>query len=196
MAAEKRNLQHLRFRSAATGLGLTLSLMAALAGLQITFARSILEATEIGLNLNVDAWAVPAFRRQLAALYGKAAFLLVGYWLLTAIMGRGRLLQIRSANIALVIAALIWVFVIVTASIVPNLHGVLKGVCPFLGISDNTPEYCFDCVSACDVYVRTALEVVGFVLPATLLAVSAVLRIVGSRRRWSANRPTEAEPRH
>jgi hypothetical protein len=142
-----------------------------------------------GLDSNGQALAVSSLRRDWLTLHAAAAILVAIYWLLTAVLGRGELLRLRAANITLAL----FVFAVIVLTLYGSLGqwgDVLKGVCPFLGISDtDAPPYGFDTPSSCGAFVYAAHQniVFGVLGLPMLLATSGIVRIVSSRRARSAN---------
>jgi hypothetical protein len=171
-----------RFKRAASGLGITLVPIAALACVQFLLAPYTVAAVGM-MDPEIDAWAVSSFRVELAYVYTVVALIIAAYWLLVATLGSGQFLQIKSANIALALSGLTFALAMVIASTVPMPARLFKGACPVLGLSDEQPTFGFDGQSSCEAFANGAVPIVLLGLPLTLLTTSAILRIVVSRRR-------------
>ena len=175
-----------RGKCAAAGLAITLVPVAALACAQFFSAPHTVIA--LGMNPKIDTWAVASLRSALIEGYSVVALIVSSYWLLTAVFGRGQLLKIKSANIALVLSGLTFALAMTIASIVPTLGTFFKHACPLLGLPDTMPplpagEYRFDGQTSCEVFATGAAPIVLLGVPLVLLASSAILRIAVSRRR-------------
>lgn len=177
-----------RLKKSTYGLGITLLPLALIGGAQFLFARQIVTAT-LGIDPDVDAWAVSAFQRHLIAFYGVVASIVMGYWLLTALLCRRQLLGIRGANVTLMLSGAAFAFAILVASTVREPARYIEIACPFLRLSNEATQFGFDKQSACRAFANTATPLMLLGLPTILLATSAVQRILASRHRWpSADR--------
>jgi hypothetical protein len=177
-----------RLKAAAIGFGITIAPVGVLAAAQFAFLPQMAGAIE-GLDSNEQAWAVSVLRRDWLAFHAAAAALVAIYWLLTAALGRGQLLQLRAANVTLAL----FVFALVTLAAYGSFiqwPGQIKGVCPFLGISDTDAPFGFDAQSSCDTFSYAAHPIIVLALlglSVVLLAASVILRIVSSRRARPAD---------
>jgi len=135
------------------------------------------------MNPEIDTWAIPQFRGMLISLYAAVIGIVAIYWLLTAALGRGRILVIRSANVTMVLAISFFGCAMAVASAVPAPAMLLKVTCPVLGLSDAFQKFGFDNPTSCDAFANAALPSLLLGLPALLLAISAILRISASRQR-------------
>lgn len=134
------------------------------------------------MDPEIDTWAVSSFRSTLAQAYSVVGSIIFAYWLLTATLSKGRFLKVKSANVALALSGLTFALSMAVASAVPVPGRLFKGVCPILGLPDTLPGFGFDRQTACEAFASGAVPIVLLGLPLILLAVSAVLRIVVSRR--------------
>lgn len=176
-----------RFKRAALGIGITLGPLAALAFAQFLLAPETV-AQVGGMDPKVDAWAVSAVRSSLVQGYSVITIIIMAYWLLTGTLGRGQFLKIRSANVALALSGLTFAFAMAIASTVPMPGRLFKVACPVLGLPDTMPAiprgtFGFDGQTSCEAFANGAVPIVLLGLPLILLATSAILRIVVSRRR-------------
>lgn len=178
--------KELRFKSAVIGFGLTTTAVAALAGAQFLLAPHTV--TVVGrMDPEVDAWAVSQLRGHLAAFHAIVIAILAIYWSLSAISGKGQVLRIRSANFALAFSGLIFALAMVVSSFV-QVPESFRVACPVLGIADTFPPlgdgvFGFDRQTPCETFLQRAVPSMLLGLPTILLISSAVLRIVGSRKR-------------
>ena len=171
-----------RFKSAVLGLGITLAPVAALACAQFLFAPHTV-ASVGGMDPKIDTWAVSSFRSALAEAYSVVGAIIFTYWLLTAMLGKGQFLHIRSANVALALSGLTFALAMAMASAVPVPGRLFKGFCSVLGLPDTLPGFGFDRQTPCEAFATGAVPIVLLGLPLILLATSAILRIVVSRCR-------------
>lgn len=166
------------FRGASVGLANSLISLGTLAGAQYWLALHLLVQSGITDQTIITARA-SNYRHVLLIFYAPVTSMVLAHWLLVAILGKGHILNIRVANRALVLAGL------TLASIPYSLHleSLLRATCPLLGISVTTSNpYGFDSPSPCGTFAAggsMALQV----LPPLLLAASALLRILISRRQ-------------
>jgi hypothetical protein len=172
-------------KSAAVGFGITLAWVAALASIQFLLVPYTV-AVVGRMDPEIDDWAISAFRSQLAEAYAIVASILAAYWLLSAILGKGRFLEVKNANLTLALSGLVFALAMAVASLVP-VPRAFKGACPILGLSDSLPSlsadrFGFDGQSPCETFLNRALPSLLLGLPLILLIASAVLRIVGSRK--------------
>lgn len=181
--------QAVRFQSVVLGTGITLGPVAALAVGQFLLAPLIVTAFAAA-DPKDHVWVVSTFRRQLGEFYFIVASAVVACWLITAALGRGQLLKIRSANVALALSGFAFASSMAIASSVPT-QSLFKVACPSLGLTDTLPTlplgiFQFDGETACEAFAAKAERIMHFVLQSlalTLLATSAILRIFVSRRR-------------
>lgn len=178
-----------RFKGAAFGLGITLVPIAALACVHFLLAPYT-AATVYDLDPTAAARAASSLRHGIARAYTVIALIIAAYWLLAAALGRGQVLRIRSANIVLALSVLAFAVMVVILSTVRRPETFFEGACPLLGYSDELPTltsgdtFAFvDGPSPCENFASAAASIVLLGLPLTLFAISAILRIVGSRRR-------------
>src|SRR5690349_7361119 len=94
-----------RFMSAAFGLGVTLVPLAALACVQFMLARYTVTAV-FNADPPIAERAVASFQRGVVNFYAVVALIAAAYWLLISMLGRGRFLRIKSANVALALSGL------------------------------------------------------------------------------------------
>jgi hypothetical protein len=180
--------QALRFQSVVLGTGITLGPVAALALGQFLLAPFIM-TTFAGTDPKDHVWAVSTFRRQLGEFYFIVGSAIVACWLITAALGRGELLKIRRANIALALAGFAFASSMAIASFVPT-QSLFKIACPPFGLADIMPAsppgtFGFDLETPCQAFAAGAERILHIVLQClalALLATSAILRIVVSRR--------------
>ena len=184
-----------RFKGAAFGMAITLVPIAALACAQFLLAPYTV-AVVGRMDPNIDAWAVSSIRNMLARDYPVVALIIAAYWLLVATLGKGQILRIKSANIALALSGLTFALAMVIGSTVPipARLWLFKAVCPVLGLSDELPtveppEFGFDGQSPCEAFAEGAVPIVLLGLPLILLTTSAILRIIVSRRREASGAP-------
>ena len=179
-----------RFRDAAFGLGITLVPIAALACVQLL----LVPYTAVSVFMadpEIEARVMSSFRGELLRGYAVIALIIAAHWLLTAALGRGQILRIRSANIVLALSVLSFAFTALIVSTVARPAGLFKGACPLLGLSDEAPpfsegqtDFAFDGQTPCEAFGTGAAPIVLLGLPLILLATSAILRIAVSRRRF------------
>jgi hypothetical protein len=171
-----------RLKAAAVGFGITVAPVGAVAVTQFAFLPQIVGAIE-GLDISEQMWAVSVLRRDWLTFHAAAAALIAVYWLLTAVLGKGQLLQSRAANVTLAL----FVFAIVILTIYGSFvqwPEQIKGACPFLGISDTDAPFGFDAQSSCDTFsygAHMTIVLALFGMSVVLLATSAILRIASSR---------------
>ena len=175
-----------RFKGAAIGFGVTLVWIAALAGAQFLLAPHTV-AVVGGMDPEIDAWVVTQLRAQLAETYAIIALILSAYWVLSAVFGGSQFLGIKSANVVLVLSGLVFASAIAVTSFV-RVPEAFKGACSIFGVSDTFPPptagYArFDGLTPCETFLYPVVPSILLGLPVILLVVSAILRIVGSRRQ-------------
>jgi len=178
-----------RFKGAAFGLGITLVPIAALACVHFLLVPYT-AATVYNVDQETEARLVSNLRQGIVRAYPVIALIIAAYWLLAAALGRGEVLRIRSANIVLALSILTFAVTVVILSTVPKADRIFKGACPLLGYPDELPAlssgdmFAFvDGPTPCDSFASAAGIVVFIGMPLILFATSAILRIVGSRRR-------------
>ncbi|MBB3033135.1 hypothetical protein [Alteriqipengyuania lutimaris] len=174
-----------RLRQAIIGCSVTLLPLLLVAGLHLSFLPKILVAT-YGLDREQARWAVSEFWHEYAASHAFPLSLVILHWVLSAAMGRGDLLKVRSANLTLALSIISFAFAVLLASVAPP---PFNEVCAILGISQTDWPFGFDTQSSCERYSLLAAGSLAVVLPPVLIAVSAVLRILISRRRWRIENP-------
>jgi hypothetical protein len=174
-----------RLKAATVGFGITVAPLAFIAMAHFAFVPQIVGAREGSVSSGEHAARISELRMAWFAFHALAVTLVAIYWLLTAVLGRGQLLRFRAANVTL------GLFVLVIMAAAPFYAFVpwpddLKGICPFLDISDEyTNPYALDAQSSCDsfVYAARTITVLGLIgLPVPLLIASVIVRIVSSRR--------------
>ena len=174
-----------RLTEAALGFAVTALPLAAIGSAQFLLARRTVEVAG-GMDPDIDTWAVAQFRSALTSTYAVVTCLVMAYWLLTATLGRGRILAIRSANVTLVLSGSVFGCVMVIASAVRAPTALLKAACPLLRLSDTYPKFGFDVPTACGAFAYSAfsaLQILLLGLSALLLTTSVILRISLSRYR-------------
>jgi hypothetical protein len=176
-----------RFKGAALGLGITLLPIAALACGHFLLAPYT-AATVYDLDPTTEARAASSLRHGIVRAYIVIALIMAAYWMLAAALGRGQVLRIRSANIVLALSILTFAFTVVVLSTVQRPERFFEGACPLLGLSKepftlNGTFYFIDGPPPCENFASSAGTVVFLGMPLILFATSAILRIVGSRRR-------------
>jgi hypothetical protein len=173
-----------RFKAATVGFGITVAPLGIVAVAQFVLAPQIIGTIE-GVDNNELALVVSSWRRGWLPLHAIAATLIAVYWLLTAVIGRGQLLQSRAANVTLALFVFVVIAFVLYGSFV-QMPEDLTGVCPILGISDtDAPPYGLDTPSSCGAFAHAAhtimlLAMLGLML--LLLAASVIVRIASSRR--------------
>jgi hypothetical protein len=175
-----------RLKAVALGCGITVAPVFALACVQLLLAPSTVR--KAGFDPTTDGWVVSQYQAVLVSFYAWIVAIVFAYWFLTGALGRGQFLKIRSANVALALSGLTFVFSMAIASIEPVPGRLFKVVCPVLGLPDTMPplpagSFSFDGQTPCEVFANGAAPTVLLGLPFVLLATSAILRIVLSRRR-------------
>lgn len=177
--------QSSRIKRAGLGLGVTLMPIAALATAQYVIAPYSV-AINLGNDPELNARAVSDLRRSLAHLYSVVALVLAIYWLLTAFLGGIQLLKIKSANVVLALSVVTFASGIGVVSFF-QVPDAFRGSCPILGLPDKIHHpagtFVFDGQSPCDAFLRLSVASLILGLPLILLAASAFLRILGSRRQ-------------
>ena len=174
-----------RIRRAVVPCLLTIAPLVLLAITQIAIAPHTVEV--VGrMDPQVDVWAVKQWRDGILQGHAIIAALLVGYWLCCAALGRSGFVQVRIANVVLASAGMIFAAGMAIALLVHVPHG-LKAVCPVIGLRDTYEQLdenfvCFDCMTQCELFLYRAVPTLFLLLPMALLFLSAILRIVRSRR--------------
>lgn len=125
--------------------------------------------------------------------YLVVALTVVGYWLLVAALGKGKILNVRSANMVLALSGSIFALAMLIASIVSTPGMLFEWVCPILGLSKDYPQFGFDMQSSCDSFTQLAAPTVLLGLPTILLIASAILRIAVSRREQKVANANSSE---
>lgn len=171
-----------RFKSAALGLGVTLAPVAALACVQFLLASQTVLSVR-GVDPMIETWAVSSFRSALAKAYSVVTALIIAYWLFVAMLSRGQFLKVRSANIAFALSGITFGIAMVIASAIPTPEKLFKGACPVLSLPDVHTTFGFDGQSSCEAFSNVAVPIALLGMPLILLATSAILRVVVSRRR-------------
>lgn len=178
-----------RFKDAAFGVGITLVPIAALACVQFLLAPYTAAAV-YDLDPTTAARAASSLRHGVVRNYTVIALIIAAYWLLAAALGRGQVLRIRSANIVLSLSVLAFAVAMVIVSTVRRPERFFEVACPLFGYPDEWPTlssgeiFAFDDrPSPCEGFASAAAFIVLLGLPLILFATSAILRIVGSRRR-------------
>ena len=190
---------HQRFKDAAFGLGITLVPIAVLACVHFLLVPYTV-ATVYDLDPTTAARVASSLRHGIVRACAVIALIIAAYWLLAAALGRGQVLQIRSANIVLALSILTFALVVVIASTVSMPWRLFKAACPVLGISDDMPPqgidgiYYFDGQSSCEEFARGAEPIVLLGLPLILFATSFILRIIMSRRRHGDGAASAVQP--
>ena len=169
-----------RLKQAIIGLLITLLPLLLVAGLHLSFLPKILIST-YGLGPEEARWAVSEFWDDYAASHAYPLSLVILHWVLSAAIGRGDFLKVRSANLALALSIVSFALAVLLASVAPPPFNT---ICSILGISQTDWPFGFDTQSSCERYSWVAAGSLAVVLPAPLIAASAVLRILISRRRW------------
>lgn len=180
-----------RVKAAAIGLGLTLTPLAVMAIAQFVFARQIVMNVS-GFNPDIDVWVVSTLRSNLVTSYAVIALIVIAYWLLTAMLGRGQFLETKSANMTLALSGAAFTFTILVASFVREPAAILEGACPSLGISpvlgnSDVYQFGFDTPSPCEAFAVATTNLLLLGLPALLFITSLFQRISLSRRRWPSH---------
>jgi hypothetical protein len=172
-----------RLKQAIIGVSITLLPLLVLAGSHLSLLQKILIET-YGLDPEEARWAVSEFWHEYAASHAYPMSLLILHWIISAAIGRGDFLKVRSANLALALSIISFALAVFLASVSPP---PFNAVCSILGISRTDWPFGFDTQSSCERYSWIAAGTLAVVLPALLIAASAFLRILISRRRWRAN---------
>jgi len=176
-----------RLKAATVGFGITVAPLAIVALVQFALMPQIVGSYE-GLTHSEQAEAISATRRDWLIVHAIAATLFAIYWLLTAVFGKGQLLRLRAANKTLALSVLAFLALSPYYAFFPrpdDLKGVLMGVCPVIGISDeHTNPYACDPQTNCDLFFGAAHTIIIFGLmglSVVLLVASVIVRIVSSR---------------
>ncbi len=124
---------------------------------------------------------------MLVSFYAWVVAIALAYWLLAGALGGGEVLKIKSANVTPALSGLAFALAMVVGSVL-RMPTLSKAVCPILGIPDTMPPlpsgtYSFDGQTPCEAFANLAAPTVLLGLPSVLLLVSAILRIVLSRRQ-------------
>ena len=183
MNGPPESLKERRFKQAIIGSLITLIPLLLVAALHLSFLPNILIET-YGLDPKEARWAVSVFWHDYAASHAYPLSLVILHWVLSAAIGRGDFLKVRSANLLLAFSIISYALAVLLASLAPPPYGT---VCSILGISQTDWPFGFDTQSSCESYSWIAAGSLAVVLPALLIAASAALRIFISRRRWRAN---------
>lgn len=170
-----------RFKSATLGICVTLAPLLAIACTQLVLSPSIVERA--GFDPPSDSWAVFQYRQVLLSSYAWIAAIVVAYWMAALTLGRGEILLIKNANLTLAGAVFTFASAMIAASLVPQTSELFKWACPILGLSDTYTRFGFDIPTRCESFTSKTTPTVLLGLPLLLLAVSALLRVVGSRRQ-------------
>lgn len=173
-------------KQAVIGTGITLAAVTAIAAIQILYVPHTL-ATMGNLDPSRHDWAVSAIQRDFAKNYSLIFFIIIVYWSLMAVFGKGQFLKIRISNTVLVISCIAFAIAIASASTVPGAERLFKGACPILFLADSSPElpsgiFGFDRKTECEAFANKAVPIVLLGTPLLLLLISGVQRIVISRR--------------
>lgn len=179
-----------RFNQALIGLSITLVPLALLALAQYQFVPYMVSFVG-GLDPKIDAWAVSDVRSALVSGYSIIVVVVAAYWLLVAALCKGQFLRIRSANTGMMLSGATFTFAMAVASTVPMPGRLLKASCPIVGLPDTMPDLPagvvrFDGYTPCEAFTNSAVPIILLGLPLILLIMSAIVRIVMSRRHWHA----------
>jgi hypothetical protein len=175
----------IRFRSALRGLGWTLSFPLLIAALQLAFAGKIAETWMPGIDLNAEPFAVPAVRKALAEVYFFIGIVLLLHWTLAAILGRGDVWRVKTANLFLILAGIGFSIWMAAVSFVTQPQRLFEPLCPLLNIDQTEPTFGFDGYSDCQIFTPTIGYLLFILMPGALLLSSTLLRVLVSRRRYS-----------
>jgi hypothetical protein len=173
-------LQAVALRSVAT-----VAAVLALGGVQFLLAPSTVKTA--GFDPTADDWVVSQYQAVVVSFYAWVVAIVIAYWLLTATLGGGQFLKVRSANVALGLSGLMFAVAMAILSVVPTPETLFEVACPLLGLPDAMPPlpagaYSFDGQTSCEAFANGAAPTVLLGLPSILLLTSAILRIVLSRR--------------
>jgi hypothetical protein len=171
-----------RLKGAAIGFGVSVAPILAIASAQILLAPNIVEA--IGGFEGIEAWVVSTYRGHLLSFYPWIVLIVFVYWMLVLALGRGRIIAVKSANLALGGSILAFAIAMVIVSVVPVPSQLFKWACPIAGLADTYSGFGFDVPTPCEAVLNRAAPTVLLGLPLVLLVASAIMRIVVSRRRW------------
>lgn len=157
----------------------------AVAGVQLLLAPSTIRRA--GFDPTTDGWAVSQYQAVLVSFYAWVVAIVLAYWILTATLGSGQFLKIKSANVALALSGLTFAVAMGIASVVPTPGTLFKVACPVLGLPVTMPPlpagtYSFDGQTSCEAFANGAAPTVLLGVPAIFLVASAILRIILSRR--------------
>ena len=169
-----------RMRLAAIGTGLSLLPIAMIAFAHFRYVPRMVR--NIGFDPRTDEWIVTQIETDLFLFYLAVAVILTAYWICAAWWGRGDILRIRSANFcpaACMLGLAVWM---TYWSLLSDRNHSFKNICSRFGIADEYPEFGFDGQSQCDVFLTNTIPIALFVSVIILFLLSAVLRIVFSRR--------------
>ena len=169
-----------RMRLAAIGTGISLLPIAMMAFAHFGYVPKMVR--NIGFDPRTDEWIVTQIETDLSLLYIAVAGILTVYWICAAWLGRGDILRIRSANSCLAACVLGLAVWMTYWSLLSDRNHSFKNLCSAFGIADDYPEVMFDGQSECDVFVMNTIPIALFVSVIILFLVSAILRIVVSRR--------------
>ena len=169
-----------RIRLAAIGTGISLLPVAMIAFAHFRYVPQMVR--NIGFDPRTDEWIVTQIETDLSLFYLAVAGLLTAYWMCAAWLGRGDILRIRSANFCLAACVLGLAVWMTYWSFLSDRNHSLRIICSTFGIADEYPEFGFDVQSQCDVFLMNTIPIALFVSVIILFLLSAVLRIVFSRR--------------
>lgn len=172
-----------QLKAATVGFAITVAPLAVVAVAQnILMPKVVAVAQEVVSDdqAGVVAW----LRSEWLRMHTIAVTVIAIYWLLTALFGRGQLLRARAANLSVALCVFTYLTITIFFTFFQRPDD-LRGVCPFLSISDtDAPSFAFDGRSSCGDFIYAAhqlliLGMLGLVVP---LIVSLIVRIVSSRR--------------
>ncbi|MBB3910079.1 hypothetical protein GGQ81_000680 [Sphingomonas desiccabilis] len=172
-----------QLKAATVGFAITVAPLAIVAVAQNVLMPQVVAVVQEVVS-DDQAWMVASLRSEWLRMHTIVVMLIAIYWLLTALFGRGQLLSSKAANLSLALC----VFTYLTMTIYFTFFqrpDDLRGVCPFLSISDtDAPSFAFDGRSSCGHFIYAAhqlliLGMLGLVVP---LTGSLIVRIVSSRR--------------
>ena len=169
-----------RMRLAAIGTGISLLPIAVMAFAHFRYVSQMVR--NIGFDPRKDELIVKQIKSDLALFYLVIAGILTAYWLCTAWLGRGDILRIRSANFCLAACVLDLAVWMTYLSLLSDRNHSFKNICSRFGIADEYPEFGFDGQSQCDVFLTNTIPIALFVSVIIVFFLSAVLRIMFSRR--------------
>lgn len=167
--------------AAAYGFGLTMMPVLILAAIQLLFAESIIGSVA-DPSLQFDDWVVRSFRVNIVVAHFKIILILASCWLIILLFSTGPFLSKNRANATLVSSGVCFAAAIAAASVIRSPDRVLEIACPYLGIQSSTVGFQFDGATDCEAFAQAALPVLFLGPPTLLLLVSAVQRILASRR--------------